>query len=260
MNHGIMAADLMLFAVYGFITILSISVGYHRLFSHRAFKAHPVLEALLLFFGAASVQQSALKWSAQHRMHHKYTDTDADPYNIKQGFWHAHMGWIYLWKTPFERNVVQDLNKFPLVAHQHQYFQAWVIIAGFLTPLFIGWLYGSILGAYLFGIALRITVVHHATFCINSFAHMFGSRHFDPYSTARDSWVGAILTNGEGYHNYHHRFPSDYRNGVKWYHWDPAKWLIKSLSYLGVTSALNTPSARDIQQAIKETAEIQHAA
>ena len=102
-------------------------------------------------------------------------------------------------------------------------------------------------------VEIRLVVVFHVTFFINSFAHTFGSQDYDPHSTARDSWICAILTNGEGYHNYHHRFPSDYRNGIRWYHWDPTKWLVWSLARIGWARDLNRTPPAQIEAARVET-------
>lgn len=235
---GIKTADWVLFWVYSFLTILSITAGYHRLYSHRAFEAHRWIEAALLFFGAAAAQQSALKWSALHRQHHRFVDTDQDPYNIQRGFFHAHMGWLLFWKYRVDYDQVRDLQTNKLLMHQHNHFQSWVIVAGLILPVLIGIAYGSWIGGLLFGVAARLTLVYQATFCINSVAHTLGSRRYDAGISARDHWFCSILTNGEGYHNFHHRFPSDYRNGVRWYDWDPSKWVIALWERLGLARGL----------------------
>lgn len=248
-QNGVAAFTVWLSALYGLATILAITVGYHRLFSHVAFKAHPVVKAFCLFFGAATFQQSALKWSSLHRRHHQLTDTPEDPYNIKFGFWYAHMGWILFWKQPVDYANVPDLQKDRMVVFQHKYFQYCALIAGLVTPMVIGWTAGRTLEALLFAVAVRLVVVFHFTFFINSFAHTFGTQDYDARSSARDSWICAILTNGEGYHNFHHAFPADYRNGIRWYHWDPSKWIIYLCSLVGLTSDLKRSSADRIREA-----------
>ena len=122
-----------------------------------------------------------------------------------------------------------------------------------LTPLAAGWAMGHLLGAALLAIALRLVVMFHVTFCINSVAHTFGSAPYDYHASGRDHWLAALLTNGEGYHNYHHRFPSDYRNGIRWYHWDPSKWLIWTLAQLGLVSQVRRMPAFRILDARLET-------
>lgn len=248
---GISRSELILFVFMSFATITSITVGYHRLFSHAAFKAHPLVQFLVLFFGAASFQQSAYRWASLHRTHHRHTDTELDPYNIKRGFWYAHVGWVVFNKPPVNYENVQDLAKNPLVMHQHRHYQLWAFTAGVITPLAAGAATGHVLGAALLSVAARISLVHHLTFFINSLAHSVGSAGYDSHSSSRDNWFAAILTNGEGYHNFHHRFPSDYRNGYRWYHWDPSKWVIWSLSKIRLTRDLRKTPEWQIQSAVQ---------
>ncbi|HXV27814.1 MAG TPA: fatty acid desaturase [bacterium] len=243
--HGLSAAEWVLFGVYTVGTSMAITAGYHRLFAHTTYKANPVLRFLLLFLGAATFEQSALKWASQHRQHHLFTDTDQDPYNIHKGFWYAHVGWILFWKHKVNYESVMDLRASKLVMHQHTWYSVWSVGAGMILPLAIGFAIGQPLGVFIMTIALRITLVMHSAFFINSYAHAFGKRNYDGTLSARDHWLGAVITNGEGYHSYHHRYPNDYRNGIRWYHWDPTKWFIFTLSKIGVTWDLKrTPLSR----------------
>lgn len=234
-HYGISAADAWLFAFFFVCTSMAITAGYHRQFAHVTYKANPVLRFLLLFFGAATFEQSALKWASQHRQHHQFTDTDRDPYNINNGFWYAHMNWILLWKHRVNYANVGDLQRSKLVMHQHHWYSLWSVGAGMALPMAIGFAIGRPWGAFVLALCLRLVLVMHSAFFINSYAHMIGKKNFDGSLSARDHWLGAILTNGEGYHNFHHKFPNDYRNGVKWYHWDPTKWFVFVLSKAGVT-------------------------
>ncbi len=249
LNVGVSAAEWFLFGFYFVATSLAITVGYHRFFAHSTFKSHPWIRFLLLFFGAATFEQSALKWSSLHRIHHQYTDTERDPYNIKEGFFYAHMGWILFWKQPINYDNVKDLEKVPIIRHQHEHYQLWSLTAGVLVPLFLGFCMGHWQGALILAVGLRIFLVFHSAFFINSFAHTFGSRPYDTTVSARDHWLGAILTNGEGYHNYHHRFPNDYRNGIRWYHWDPSKWIIWTLEKVGLATDLRRTTDDQILKA-----------
>jgi len=238
LHVGISHAEWWLFLSFVIATGFSITVGYHRLFAHLSFQASPLITFLALFFGAGALEQSALTWSSQHRDHHRYVDTERDPYNIKQGFWYAHIGWmLFQYERPTTTNV-KDLSADPLICHQHRYYVLWAIVAGVLLPLAIGALTGHLLGALLLGVVGRLTLVHHSTWSINSICHTFGRATYDIDATARDHWLVAFLTNGEGYHNFHHRFASDYRNGVRWYQWDPSKWLITLLSWCGLAKKL----------------------
>ncbi len=248
-HYGVSGFEIGLTFFYIVATGMSITAGYHRLFSHATYQAHPVIQFLYLFFGAAAFEQSAMDWSAQHRDHHRYVDTDRDPYNIKKGFFYAHIGWLIFWKHKIPYENVRDLEKNPMVVHQHQNYYLWSIGSGIIFPVILGALAGHALGAFILTVCLRLAIVHHATFCINSVCHMFGKSTYDPHSSARDHWLVAFLTNGEGYHNFHHRFPSDYRNAIRWYQFDPSKWLIAVLAKAGLAWNLKKVSAFRIWEA-----------
>jgi stearoyl-CoA desaturase (delta-9 desaturase) len=248
-RFGISIPEILLTLFFVLATGLSITVGYHRLYAHSTFKASPVVQFLTLFFGAAAFEQSALTWSSGHRDHHRYVDTERDPYSIKKGFWYAHIGWMTLWKQHPNYNNAKDLLKNKLVMHQHDHYVLWGAGAGILFPVLLGALTGHALGALVFAVCVRLTFVYHATFCINSVCHTFGKATYDIHATARDNWFTAVLTNGEGYHNFHHRFPTDYRNGVRWYHWDPSKWAIAVLARLGLAWELKKVSNFSVLEA-----------
>lgn len=248
-RYGVSVPELALFLFYMVATGLAITVGYHRLLSHNTYKTNRFIQFTLLFFGAAAFEQSGLTWSSGHRDHHRFVDTDLDPYSIKKGFWYAHIGWMTLWHQKPDYNNVKDLLKDKLVMHQHNHYVLWGFVAGIATPIVIGALIGHALGALILAVGLRLTLVYHATFCINSVCHTFGKPTFDIHATARDHWFVAILTYGEGYHNFHHRFPTDFRNGIRWYHWDPSKWVIIILKKLGLAWDLQTVSDETIRQA-----------
>lgn len=244
-HYEITLKEWAVFMVYTALSGMAITMGYHRLFAHATFKTGPVIRFLLLYFGASTFEQSAMKWSAQHRQHHQFVDTDRDPYNINKGFWYAHINWIIFFKHKVNYETVADLKKDPMIYHQHRYEASWAVVSGILIPTLLGAFTGSYLSAFILNVCLRLVIVMNSAFFINSFAHMVGSRPYDKTISARDHWLGAFLTNGEGYHNFHHRFPSDYRNGVKWYQWDPSKWLIFALSRVGLTwDLMRTPADR----------------
>jgi stearoyl-CoA desaturase (delta-9 desaturase) len=225
------------------LTIFALSAGYHRLFSHKAYEAHPVLRAFLLAFGAAAFQNSALTWSADHRRHHKRTDTAADPYDARRGFWYAHIGWV-LRQTPpaMQLHPVPDLEKDPLILWQHRLYPVIGIVFGFVAPGLLGLALGDGWGGFVLGGMARLVFVYHVTFSINSFAHMLGTQPYSDRNSARDSFIAAMLSMGEGYHNFHHTFPADYRNGVHAHQFDPSKWLIRSLSWCGLARNLKRTS------------------
>ena len=218
---------------------LSITAGYHRLFSHRSYQAHPVLRGLFLLFGAAAVQNSALKWCADHRCHHAHTDREDDPYSVTRGFFWSHIGWVMFRPTHrSDAEQVRDLHADRLVMLQDRYYVALAWLMGALVPASLGLIWGDPIGALLVAGFLRLVVQWHATFSINSFAHMIGSQPFSTRNSARDSFWTAILTLGEGYHNFHHAFQHDYRNGIRWYHYDPTKWYLWSLDKVGLAKNL----------------------
>jgi stearoyl-CoA desaturase (delta-9 desaturase) len=231
---------------------LSITGGYHRLFSHPTYRARGFLRFFYLFFGAASVQNSALKWSSDHRIHHGNVDSPRDPYNIKEGFWWAHVGWVFFKdgggvKKPL--NNVADLKKDKLVMLQHKYYLWFVALSLIVLPFGLGMLWGDPLGAVLTAGFLRLTLQWHATFSVNSVAHVLGDQPYSTKVSARDSVVTAIITLGEGYHNYHHVFAGDYRNGIRWFHFDPTKWFVWSCSKFRITWDLKRASVEAIERA-----------
>ncbi len=218
---------------------VSITGGYHRLFAHRTYQAAWPIRLLYLLFGAAALQNSALRWCLDHRAHHANTDGRQDPYNIARGFLWAHIGWVICRgeeAAPLGR--LRDLAADPLVRLQHRHYLFLAFIIGFAMPGVLGSLWSDTTGVVLIGGCLRVVLQWHATFAVNSIAHTIGRRPYTTMVSARDSWFTALLTLGEGYHNYHHRFPSDYRNGVRWYQFDPTKWLIWVLAELRLAKGL----------------------
>jgi stearoyl-CoA desaturase (delta-9 desaturase) len=234
-----------------FMTVgLSIGSGYHRCFSHRTYECHPAAEAVLLFFGAFALENSALRWSRDHRNHHRFVDTDRDPYNIQRGGLWAHILWVF-YKEPADATFenVPDLLANPRVMWQHRWYRVIGVGLGLGLPTLVGALFGRPLGGLLWGGFLRIVLVHHTTFCVNSVAHLFGTRPYSTENSARDNWLLAFFTHGEGYHNFHHKFPSDFRNGIRWYQWDPNKWCIRVLGLSGLARNLRVTPPPVIENA-----------
>ncbi|MDX2054818.1 MAG: fatty acid desaturase [Polyangiaceae bacterium] len=223
---------------------LSITAGYHRLLAHRTYQAAGWVRFLVMCLGAASVQNSALQWVNNHRVHHSKVDRTEDPYNIKRGFLWAHIGWVLFKDREPVVKRVRDLQADPLVTWQDRYYVPLAIAVGALVPMAIGTLWGDAVGALLIAGFLRLVAQYHATFATNSLAHTLGHRPYDRSTSARDHFLTAVFTFGEGYHNFHHRFENDYRNGVKPWQFDPTKWLIFSLSLVG--------AAKDLKRAPKE--------
>ncbi|MBI3352718.1 MAG: fatty acid desaturase [Nitrospirae bacterium] len=206
--------------------------GYHRLFSHKSYEAHPVIRGFFLLFGAAAFQKSAVKWCSDHRDHHRYVDQLNDPYSIQKGFFYAHIGWVFLKDRENSFDNVRDLREDPLVFWQHRHYFPIAVFMGFVLPFLLGFLFNDPWGGLLWGGFVRTVLVHHSTFLINSLSHYIGKQPYSLKNSSRDNMFTALLTFGEGYHNYHHQFQYDYRNGIRWYQWDPTKWLIKSLEWV----------------------------
>ena len=234
---------------------LSICAGYHRFFSHKSYEAARPLQIFYAIFGAMAAQNSILWWSSSHRTHHQYVDRDWDPYSIKRGFWWAHILWIFhKHDAPDVEGNAPDLLKNPIVRWQARWYKAIVIAGGFGLPTLIGAFFGDAIAGLLWGGFLRLVVIHHTTFFVNSLAHYVGEPTYNADVSARDNWAVALVTLGEGYHSFHHRFPADFRNGIRWYHWDPAKWFIGGLRAVGLASDLRSTSTPLVEQARMEAA------
>ncbi|CAB0150630.1 hypothetical protein PSI9734_01073 [Pseudidiomarina piscicola] len=243
---------LALIATIGFAGI-SITAGYHRLWSHRTYDAHWSLRILFALGGALAVQNSALHWSSDHREHHKHVDdNDKDPYSAKRGFWYSHIGWMlreYQASRYSNYNNVKDLQSDPIVMWQHRNYLTLTLLTTIGWPVALGLMLGDVWGAVILVGFARLVINHHTTFFINSLAHIWGKQTYTDRNTARDNGVLAFLTFGEGYHNYHHIFSADYRNGIRWWQFDPTKWLIRSCSWLGLTSNLKRTHGYQIEKA-----------
>jgi stearoyl-CoA desaturase (delta-9 desaturase) len=252
LTQGFSLASIVLCVVVLWACGISITAGYHRLWSHRTYSAHWSVRLFFALFGAMALQNSILIWGSQHRTHHRFVDdVDKDPYSAKRGFWFSHMGWI-LRDYPSGVNDfsnARDLERDPIVMWQHRYYLPLTIFMNIPFPLLLGWAVGDVWGVFLLAGLLRLVVNHHFTWFINSLAHMWGSQPYTDENTARDNPFLALLTYGEGYHNFHHIFQNDYRNGIKWWHWDPTKWLIACLSGLKLATGLKRVPDLWIQRA-----------
>lgn len=238
----------LLAAVLYTLAATSITAGYHRMFSHCAYKGSRRLKWFYALFGASAWQNSILIWSRDHRVHHRFVDTELDPYSINKGFWYAHIGWMLTSKHPPVdlKTYGRDLERDPIVMFQHKYYVIIATVMSFGLAAFVGHLLGSALGGLAVAGFLRIVALHHMTFFINSWCHFFGGQTYTDKNTARDSVIMALATFGEGYHNFHHIFDHDYRNGIRWYHWDPTKWMIRLFNFLGLAHSLRRAPSSEI--------------
>ncbi|KAI9293504.1 hypothetical protein K502DRAFT_318254 [Neoconidiobolus thromboides FSU 785] len=254
--YGMLKAKLQLntaiFAVLYFVlSELGITAGYHRYWSHRSYSASAPLRVFLMLAGSAAVQGSIMWWCKDHRVHHRFTDTEKDPYNSKKGLLWSHVGWMIFRKDSDKigRAEIDDLEKDAIVKFQHQNYVPLALFMGFILPTIIpGVFWGDWEGGYFYSAVVRLVLVHHATFCINSLAHWLGDASYDDKLSPRDFFITALITMGEGYHNFHHEFPQDYRNAIKFYQYDPTKWFIYLVSLVGLSYDLKVFPENEVRK------------
>ena len=239
--HGYTKRDWALAGILYLISGLGITVGYHRMISHRSFRCPDWVKVAFLVAGSWAMENSALIWSANHARHHARVDQEEDPYNAMKGFWYSHCVWFFM-KSPFKtERYAPWLREDPIVMWQHRWYVP-LLLSGMALSFLVGYAYNGWiggLGCFMLAGAGRIFLVLNSTFCINSVCHLWGSQPYRRSNSSRDSWWVSLITLGEGYHNnYHHTFPRDYRNGPLWYNVDPSKWVIYALSKLGLAKGL----------------------
>lgn len=223
-----------------YLRMFGVTAGYHRYFSHRAFKTGRVTQFLLGFLAETSAQKGILWWAANHRHHHKYSDEEEDIHSpVRRGFWWSHVGWILAdtWaETRFER--VRDLTKFPELVWLNRYHLVPPILYAAAMQVAFGW------EGLLWGFFISTVVLWHGTFTINSLSHVFGSRRYETTDTSRNNFWLALITMGEGWHNNHHHYQSTANQGWFWYEIDASYYLLKAMSWLGLVRELRLPPAR----------------
>jgi stearoyl-CoA desaturase (delta-9 desaturase) len=241
--------DVFVFAIMYVSTALGITVGFHRLFTHRSFKTGKGVRATLAILGSVAIEGPVISWVADHRKHHAFSDQPGDPHSphvghghglrgALRGLLHAHVGWLFIHthrgrKTRYAPDLLAD----PTVRWVDRTFVLWVVL-GFVIPFFLGALFGGTwedgLTGMLWGGLVRILVLHHVTYSINSLCHFFGRQPFDTGDESRNlAWL-APLSLGEAWHNGHHAFPTSARHGLGRFEPDPSAWVISTLERLGL--------------------------
>jgi stearoyl-CoA desaturase (delta-9 desaturase) len=219
-----------------------ITAGYHRYFSHRAFTTNRVFQFVLAFGGSAAAQKGVLWWAGHHRAHHRYTETEKDPHTPLKGLWHSHIGWIVTERwSPTDFDAIADFAKFPELRwlNRHDWIAPWTFgVAAFLID---GWR-GLVVGFF-----LSTVLLWHATFCVNSLAHIMGRRRYATADTSRNSVFVALITGGEGWHNNHHHYQGSARQGFKWYEIDTTYYVLWVMSKLRLVSGLRKPPKRVLE-------------
>jgi stearoyl-CoA desaturase (delta-9 desaturase) len=210
-----------------FLTAVGITVGYHRMLTHRSFETHPALRFIFLVLGSMAFEGPALTWASTHIKHHATTDTDEDPHSPLAGFFHAHVGWLFSYEA--EPEVYGKwLLKDPAVMFASKTFFLWAAI-GFVIPYLLGGWTGVLWGGL-----VRVFLTHHVTWSVNSVCHTFGSRMFDTNDMSRNHWLVGLLAFGEGWHNNHHAFPRSAFHGLRWWQVDLSSYIIWTLERLGL--------------------------
>jgi stearoyl-CoA desaturase (Delta-9 desaturase) len=222
--------DLALLVAFNVIGGLGVTVGFHRMLTHRSFHPHPVVKSILLAFGSMAVEGPALEWAATHIKHHAHSDRDGDPHSPVEGFWHAHMGWMFN-RSPADPNVYcRNLVKDPIVVFVSRTFILWVVLS-LVIPFAIGGWTGLLWGGL-----VRIFLTHHITWSVNSVCHTFGKREFETRDQSRNEWIVGLLGFGEGWHNNHHAFPRSAFHGLHWWQFDLSGYVIWTLERMNLVS------------------------
>jgi len=238
------------------LTMFGVSTGFHRLFAHVSFKAGATVTTVLGVLGSMAAQGPLIHWVANHRRHHAYSDIEGDPHSPNllgrgfpgglRGFWNAHMGWLFSKDVPNPVLLARDLLQDPLVLRINKYYSASVLL-GLAIPATMGLIstgeWRGAVGGLLWGGFVRIFLMHHATWSINSVTHLFGRRPFDTGDhSANIGWL-ALLTGGEGWHNNHHAFPNSAFLGLEWWEIDVGSWPIRALARARLVRDVNVPSS-----------------
>jgi stearoyl-CoA desaturase (Delta-9 desaturase) len=245
-----------------FATAVGITVGFHRLFTHRAFETNRAVQFVLCGLGSMAVQGPLLTWVAQHRRHHQLSDAPGDPHSphlhergllgLLGGIWHAHMGWFFIPDAPDLASYVKDLRQSRCLRIASALFPLWVLL-GLLIPTGLGALLtGSWMGALcglLWGGLARIFLVHHVTWSINSVCHLWGRRPYPTSDRSRNNFLFGILALGEGWHNNHHAFPTSARHGLRWWQIDVSYWIIRALAGFGLAWKIKLPARSAVYHA-----------
>jgi stearoyl-CoA desaturase (delta-9 desaturase) len=229
-----LALLLVLYSLIGF----GVTIGFHRMLTHRSFRPHPIVKGALLVLGSMAVEGPALDWAATHIKHHAQADREGDPHSPVEGFWHAHLGWTLRGTGALAnpkvycRHLLQD----PIVVFVSRTFLVWAALS-LVIPFAIGGALGGWAGAWtglLWGGLVRMFLTHHVTWSVNSVCHTFGKRPFETVDRSRNEWVVGLLAFGEGWHNNHHAFPRSAFHGLRWWQFDLSGYLIWTLERLGL--------------------------
>src|SRR5579864_6658743 len=228
--------DLVLLGTMYFFVAIGVTVGYHRMLTHRSFVPHPAVKFVLLVLGSMALEGDAIRWTATHTKHHALADRPGDPHSPLDGFFHAHLGWIFAEPDADPKVYCRHLLRDRMVVFVSRTHLLWVALA-LAIPAAIGGALGGWLGALtglLWGGLVRQFLTHHVTWSVNSICHTFGKRAFETNDASRNEWIVGLLAFGEGWHNNHHAFPRSAFHGLRWWQFDLSGLLIRLLERLGL--------------------------
>ncbi len=229
--------ELGLFLALYFLTGLGITIGFHRLLTHRSFEVGPLIKATFLILGSMAVQGKAIDWAANHLKHHAFSDQEGDPHSPLEGFFHAHVGWLFSAPPADRERYAKKLIDDPIISFVDRTFLVWVGL-GLLVPYLIGGWEGLLWGGF-----VRIAFVNHVTWAVNSVCHTFGDRPFDIKDMSRNNWIVGLLAFGEGWHHNHHAFPAMAYHGMSWRQFDLSAIVIRLLAKLRLARNVKMPSS-----------------
>ena len=254
--------DLAILAVMYALVGFGVTIGFHRLFTHRSFTAKPWLRATLAILGSMSVQGAVIHWVADHRKHHTFTDEEGDPHSphthgapgwrgVLSGLWHSHMGWLFDGEHSSARRFAPDLRKDPMMRKIDSLFPVWALL-GLVIPALAGYILSGFepvaaLTAFVWAGLVRVFLLHHATWSVNSICHMYGKRPFETDDESRNNWAVALVSLGEGWHHSHHAFPTSARHGLQRRQFDPSYALIKLFARLGWAWDVKEPKPQQLE-------------
>jgi stearoyl-CoA desaturase (delta-9 desaturase) len=255
-GSAISGLDLGLFLGFYVLTGLGITVGFHRLFTHRSFRAAKPVRVALAIVGSMAVEGSVIEWCATHRRHHAFADQHGDPHSphlarapglrgVALGLWHAHVGWLLDPERSDPNEWTPDLVADPAIRAVNRAFR-WLTVATFLLPAAIGWaVTGNAAGAFsafLWGSLVRVVLLHHVTWSINSICHFYGKEAYRARDESRNVWPMAAISFGESWHNNHHAFPWSARLGLRAWQVDPGWYAIAAMRSLGLVHDVKVPT------------------
>jgi stearoyl-CoA desaturase (delta-9 desaturase) len=227
-QQAVQQSDLVLLVTMYTFTALGMTVGFHRMLTHRSFRPHPIVKLVLLILGSMAVEAPPIEWAATHIKHHALSDHEGDPHSPTEGLFHAHLGWLFKDRFADPQQYCRHLLKDPIVVFVNRTFLFWVALS-LLIPFVIGGWTG-----FLWGALVRIFIGHHVTFSVNSICHVFGKREFETSDRSHNQWTVGLLAFGEGWHNNHHAFPRSAFHGLHWWQIDLSGYVIWTLERLGL--------------------------